>query len=241
MYGRSWIAALAGVLGGLSLVDLVLGPALASARLVAPITGFGLLLLGGLAGLLALVLGGIGLARTGAASGRRGRGLAWLGIVVGAGVLAAIVVAALPGRGLPRINDITTSPDDPPSFSAAQRDPANAGRDLGYPPEFAALQRAAYPDLVPRALAVPPARALERAQAAAKSLGWEIVEIRPEQGILEAREESGLFRFVDDVVVRVRPAAGGSVVDVRSKSRDGRGDLGANARRIRTFNQALAR
>ena len=98
---------LAGVLGALAVVDLVLGPALASARLVAPMTGFGLFLLGGLGGLLALLLGGIGLARTGAASGRSGRGLAWVGVTVGAGVLAAVVVAALPGRGLPRINEIT--------------------------------------------------------------------------------------------------------------------------------------
>jgi uncharacterized protein (DUF1499 family) len=37
----------------------------------------------------------------------------------------------------------------------------------------------------------------------------------------------------------VRPADGGSVVDVRSKSRDGQGDLGANARRIRAFRTAL--
>ena len=59
------------------------------------------------------------------------------------------------------------------------------------------------------------------------------------EGRLEARQESGLFRFVDDVVVRVRPAPGGSVVDVRSKSRDGRGDMGVNAKRIRAFQKAL--
>jgi uncharacterized protein (DUF1499 family) len=51
-----------------------------------------------------------------------------------------------------------------------------------------------------------------------------------------------VFRFVDDVLVRVRPAdGGGALVDVRSKSRDGRGDLGVNAARIRAFAEKLPR
>jgi hypothetical protein len=45
--------------------------------------------------------------------------------------------------------------------------------------------------------------------------------------------------FVDDIVVRVRPRPDGSLVDVRSKSRDGQGDLGANAARIRQLANAL--
>ncbi|MCA6329217.1 MAG: DUF1499 domain-containing protein, partial [Phenylobacterium sp.] len=40
----------------------------------------------------------------------------------------------------------------------------------------------------------------------------------------------------DDVAVRIRPSAtGGSVVDVRSTSRVGLSDLGANAKRIEAF------
>ncbi|MCK7493718.1 MAG: DUF1499 domain-containing protein [Comamonadaceae bacterium] len=37
------------------------------------------------------------------------------------------------------------------------------------------------------------------------------------------------------MVIRVRPAPGGSRVDVRSVSRVGRSDLGANAGRIRRY------
>ena len=69
----------------------------------------------------------------------------------------------------------------------------------------------------------------------AESLGWEIVESRPQDGHLEARDTSRVFRFVDDVVVRIRADRRGTRVDLRSKSRDGRGDLGANADRIREF------
>jgi uncharacterized protein (DUF1499 family) len=115
---------------------------------------------------------------------------------------------------------------------------------MAYPADFAAQQRAAYPDLAPISLKAPPGEALERARRAAESLGWEVAEVRPPQnedgeGRIEAHEVSGVFRFVDDVVVRVRPAPGGSRVDVRSKSRVGRGDMGANAGRIRAFRAAL--
>jgi uncharacterized protein (DUF1499 family) len=48
------------------------------------------------------------------------------------------------------------------------------------------------------------------------------------------------FGFKDDVVVRIIPERGGSRVDVRSVSRVGRSDVGANAKRIRTYLQALA-
>ena len=49
-----------------------------------------------------------------------------------------------------------------------------------------------------------------------------------------------MFGFKDDVVIRITPAGSGSRVDVRSVSRVGRSDLGANARRIREFLRQLA-
>lgn len=238
----SWAAVAAAVLGLLALGGVALGPALAYLGVTRPFVGFVIFALGFLDGLLALVLGGIGLARTRATSGRPGRGLAWIGVGVGAAVLVIVVAGSLPGRGKPRINDITTNPGDPPAFRAAARDPANAGRDLAYPREFAAIQRAAYPDLTSLLVPRSAPETLERAKAAATTLGWEIVEVRPAEGVLEAREVSGIFRFVDDVVVRVRPgldSRNASIVDVRSKSRDGQGDLGANADRIEAFNRAM--
>jgi uncharacterized protein (DUF1499 family) len=243
---RSRTALAAAVLGVLALFDAVLGPVLAGSGLARPLTGFLLFVVGAFEALLGAIFSLVAFARTKAGSGRSGRGLAWLGFATSAVVLAALVQAGSAGRGLPRINDITTSPDDPPGFELALADPANAGRDMAYPRDFAAQQRGAYPDLAPISVALPPGDALERARRAAESLGWVIAEVRPPQsgsadGVLEARQVSGLFRFVDDVVVRVRPAEGGSVVDVRSKSRDGQGDMGVNAKRIRAFRDALAR
>ena len=60
-----------------------------------------------------------------------------------------------------------------------------------------------------------------------------------EAGEIEATETTATFRFVDDVAVRLRPVEEGTRVDVRSKSRDGQGDLGANAARIRRLLDAL--
>ena len=41
--------------------------------------------------------------------------------------------------------------------------------------------------------------------------------------------------FVDDIVIRIGRVGDGSEIDLRSVSRVGRGDLGANATRIRAF------
>jgi uncharacterized protein (DUF1499 family) len=52
---------------------------------------------------------------------------------------------------------------------------------------------------------------------------------------LEATATSRFYGFKDDMVVRIRRVADGTQVDVRSKSRVGRSDLGQNAKRIRAF------
>ena len=49
-----------------------------------------------------------------------------------------------------------------------------------------------------------------------------------------------LFGFKDDIVVRVTPQGSGSVVDVRSLSRVGGSDFGANAKRVRAYLQRVA-
>jgi uncharacterized protein (DUF1499 family) len=124
----------------------------------------------------------------------------------------------------------------------ARRAATNASNPPEYAgPEVAAQQKKAYPDLAPIRLAVPPAQAFDKARAAAQALGWEIVASDPAEGRLEATDTTRWFAFKDDVVVRIRPDGDGSRVDVRSKSRVGRSDVGANAARIRAFREALAK
>ena len=132
-------------------------------------------------------------------------------------------------KTLPYINDVTTDTEKPPQFSQPK----------AYESHFAELQRLGYPELRALELAVPPAQALARARAAVQSLGWEIVAADEGAGRIEAVATTRWFGFKDDIVVRVAPSAGGSRVDVRSRSRVGRSDLGANARRIQDFLTAV--
>jgi len=99
----------------------------------------------------------------------------------------------------------------------------------------AAQQQQAYPDLKPKVLSLPPAEAVQKSIDAARSLGWQIAGSDTAAGRIEATDTTGWFGFKDDVVIRVRPQAQGSRVDVRSASRVGRSDIGKNAERIREF------
>jgi uncharacterized protein (DUF1499 family) len=65
--------------------------------------------------------------------------------------------------------------------------------------------------------------------------GWKVTLVDGNHLTFEGVDTTALFHFQDDFAVRVRSDGTGSRVDMRSKSRDGRGDIGANARRIREF------
>jgi hypothetical protein len=137
---------------------------------------------------------------------------------------------------VPPIHDITTDTENPPAFIAILPLRADAPNPAAYGgPEIAAQQRAGYPNLGPSVLPTPPARAFERALAAARDMGWRIVDSNPSEGRIEATDTTFWFGFKDDIVVRIRPTEGGSRIDVRSVSRVGRSDVGTNAKRIQKF------
>ncbi len=124
---------------------------------------------------------------------------------------------------------------------AAGRGEENGAAGASYPGAgFADPQREAYPDLRTLTFDASPARVFEAALETARSMpGWEVVARGPREGRIEATVATRWFRFLDDVVVRVRPWGGGSAVDLRSRSRVGRSDVGANAARIREFTGKL--
>ena len=98
---------------------------------------------------------------------------------------------------------------------------------------------ARFPTSSPWSLPVPPQQAFDRALAQVHEFGWEVSGSAPAEGRIEAVDTTFFFGFKDDVVIRLRPTEGGTRVDVRSKSRVGVGDLGANAARIRRLLAAL--
>ncbi len=195
--------------------------------------GFAILALGLLDAIIALISGVVGLARGGATS----RGAALGGLIPAVLILGAVIASASSGDG-PRINDITTDTQNPPQFTQATRIEANHGRDMSYPGEsFARQQLAGYGPIEPLALADDPSKAFARVYETAKSIEtWEITLADPGQRKIEGVDTSWLFRFKDDFVIEIRAdGKGGSLVHMRSKSRDGKGDLGANAARILEF------
>lgn len=99
-----------------------------------------------------------------------------------------------------------------------------------------------YPDIRPLHLPDRPDAVFADALAVARASGWEIIEADAAAGRIEAVAVTRLLRFRDDVTVRVEPTVrGGTRVDMHSRSRIGRSDLGTNARRIRAFQDELLR
>ena len=82
-------------------------------------------------------------------------------------------------------------------------------------------------------------KAYEAALETAREMGWEIVSSNPEAGLIEATATTRIMNFKDDVAIRVSESGEGAAVDVRSVSRVGISDMGANANRIRTYLHAL--
>jgi uncharacterized protein (DUF1499 family) len=145
----------------------------------------------------------------------------------------ATVVA---GRGVPPINDITTDPANPPAFVTITA--ATRGADaapLSYDPGFAAQQAAAYPEVGPLIVELPPDEVFPKMLAAARAMDWEIVSSDAASGRIEATATLPWWGFKDDIVVIMRPNGNGTRVDMRSKSRVGKSDLGVNAERIQEY------
>lgn len=175
--------------------------------------------------------------------GREHKGKPWNWVFALVAVLPLAFGVAIVVNDLqyPPINDISTDVDDPPAFSAALEDPANAGRDMTYPKDFIPIAREAYPDIQPLVLDAPPEhvfeRAVERVQAQS---GWAITRQDSTALTIEGEVTTFFFRFVDDFVIRISEQGGKTRVDMRSKSREGLVDAGANANRIRSFLPELA-
>tara|TARA_R110002072_G_scaffold10845_1_gene50242 strand:+ start:489 stop:1217 length:729 start_codon:yes stop_codon:yes gene_type:complete len=151
-----------------------------------------------------------------------------------------LIFGALMGSAgdYPAIHDISSDVDDPPAFTSAAakiRPPGTNPVDIN--PEALAIQREAYPDLATIITEESPAEAFEHASRVAESLDWVIYNSDPHIGVIEASYQSFWFGFIDDIHIRIRATEAGTEIDLRSVSRVGRGDLGANANRIRAFGQ----
>jgi uncharacterized protein (DUF1499 family) len=167
---------------------------------------------------------------------RRGFVAAFLAIVIGVAAAWTPINWFLRAQRLPELNDISTDISNPPPLVVTNQMRRGAPNPPTYPgPSAGVMQRAAYPDIAPVVLPVPPAEAFKRVDKVAMDMDWDVVARAPAEGRLEAIATSSWFGFNDDIVVRIKPDGSGSRIDIRSKSRVGESDLGVNARRIREF------
>jgi uncharacterized protein (DUF1499 family) len=195
--------------------------------------GFGLGVLAAVLGLIALLL---------ALFGRPRRYIARALIAIVLGVIAFLppLMFMQKAKSVPPIHDISTDTVSPPPFQALLAQRADAPNSAVYGgAEVAAKQHAAYPDIQPLQFAASPADTFKAALNEAQAMGWAIAAQAPDEGRIEATATTLWFGFKDDVVIRVHPDAAGTLVDIRSESRVGGSDVGANAARIREFGGKL--
>ncbi|MFP8489973.1 DUF1499 domain-containing protein [Gracilimonas sp. Q87] len=140
-------------------------------------------------------------------------------------------------KGYPPIHDITTDTVHPPQFDEIiplRVDAPNAHEYI-FEDGPAETQKSFYPDISPIETSLSYDEAYNKALDTAKDMPWTLVNESREEGKIEAYEKLPWYGFIDDVVIRVDTTETGSRIDIRSKSRIGRGDLGINAERIRSY------
>ena len=161
-------------------------------------------------------------------------------------LLLSTIAIAIPlsmlnkGKSVPPIHDISTDLVNPPEFVAIAPLRADAPNPVEYAGvEVATQQRAAYPELQTLNYTQSKSELVEATKQAIDHLGWQLVNIDTNQGIIEATDRTMWFGFKDDVIVRITDKGSERLVDIRSKSRVGGSDLGKNAERIHDFTEEL--
>lgn len=179
-------------------------------------------------------------------TGRRGVGILLTGGFIAFAVLAYPSYLAYEAVRLPAMHDISTDIDDPPNFSLSKA--ALAARKgfipPSIPPELRQRQLLAYPEVQPILIDLDGDEAYETILHAVQAKHWTVVEAHPPGGRfgighIDAIAHGLVLGFANDIAIRIRPLAGQTRVDVRSVSRIGRHDFGANARRILAFADEL--
>lgn len=147
-----------------------------------------------------------------------------------------IAIALLPAFRYPVINDVSTDVEDVPQFVHAPTLPETKGLAFAFPGENKEVILKNYPNARSLLLKMSASDAFTKTVDVLKKLPGVAITHQDQQTlVVEATATTRLFRFVDDVVVRLRKETDGVRVDVRSKSRVGKSDLGANAKRIETI------
>jgi len=224
-------------LAGAGVIIMILSVIGARAGL-SPFTAMGGTGLAGLLFIIGSITAVVGLIRSSGTAGGRSAPLTWLSVLLGIATVANLGMN-MSGGGAP-IHDISTDLNNPPEFVAVAELRSPQENPVEYTGgDTAELQRAAYPDIETIVLLDPISLVYQESLTVAKDMGWEIVAEDETNHRIEATATTPFVGFKDDVVIRIRAEGDETLVDVRSKSRIGRGDMGVNAKRVRAFRDQL--
>ena len=227
----NFVKKIAGILSILTVLLFVMGPILAHFHVIPALVGFGMFALSAVTGILCIICGIVSIKRKELQSGV-------LLFSIGA-IPISIIGYTLSSNGThPPINDVSTDLINPPVLFD-QRIPDTA---IVMDAKNSDIIKNAYSDISPVYSKRAPAEVFMVVSDAAKSNPqWTIYKEDSEGLILHGYERFGIFQFIDDFSIRISPSNDGtSVIDMRSKSRDGKADFGINAKRIRSFLSALS-
>ena len=129
------------------------------------------------------------------------------------------------------LHDITTDTLDPPQLVELLKERGADSNSTLYSSAKANKQQQLYPELEHVKNSLTQQQNFDIALISAQAMGLRIVSSDAKQGRIEAVDTTFWFGFKDDVVIRCQDFR----VDLRSISRVGRSDLGANAKRIEQF------
>jgi uncharacterized protein (DUF1499 family) len=236
----AWLAFFDGMLAMAMIAAGIVG---AHFYFLAPFMGFQLFAVGFLLSILGSFIGLLAVFLTRKPERRAGRNRALVGTALCLLIAISLIVTVLRGSKYPPINDITTDFDNSPEFTYAQKLQHEPNRDMKYDKaKYADRQLAGYGPIGPITERLDPTAAFARVTEVAQAIpNWKITYSDPSTRTLEVVASSGMFHFNDDVVIQIRPTPdGASLIEMRSKSRDGIGDFGVNARRIRRFYDRVA-
>jgi uncharacterized protein (DUF1499 family) len=172
-----------------------------------------------------------------------------LGIIIAGAVF--LVPYSQMSRNAPPIHEVTTDFDNPPAFVDIV--PLRVATNAANPPEYVPMiegfgrkvdvmqtQKDVYPDIQPLRFEGTNYEAVfEKALQGVEDMNWTLVSANPQLGRIEAYDKTAWFGFIDDVVIRVESQPMAYEIDIRSKSRVGFGDVGANAARVMKYLQAV--
>jgi fatty-acyl-CoA synthase len=167
-------------------------------------------------------------------------------LIISLATMGAFIYMGGQAKKAPPIHDVATDWREPLMFSDAvmkargpEANPVEANPTAPDGKPISDVNEQTCAGAKPVLLAKPQADAYAAAKAAVTAAGLDIVTDQPELGLIEAVATSFWYGFKDDLMVRVQPDGSGSRIDIRSVSRVGMSDLGANCKRVSAIAAAI--